>query len=39
MHHEFCEPTKAYADVIIPRGAKNRVAVEMVRARLMSLLR
>ncbi len=38
MHTDFCEPSKAHADVIIPRGAKNRVAVDMVRARLLSLL-
>lgn len=38
MHLEFCEPTKAHADVIIPRGARNRVAVDMVRARLHSLV-
>jgi uridine kinase len=39
MHQEFCEPTKAWADVIIPRGAKNKVAVDMVRSRLLSLVR
>lgn len=38
MHDEFCEPTKAWADVIIPRGARNKVALEMVRARLLSLI-
>lgn len=38
MHDEFCEPTKAWADVIIPRGARNKVAIEMVRARLQTML-
>jgi uridine kinase len=38
MHAEFCEPTKVHADVIIPNGARNRVAVDMVRARLQNLL-
>jgi uridine kinase len=30
MHLEFVEPSKRYADVIIPRGGHNRVAVDMV---------
>lgn len=38
MHLEFCEPTKAFADLIVPRGARNRVAVDLVRSRLLSLL-
>lgn len=32
MHLEFVEPSKRYADVIIPRGGKNKVALEMVSA-------
>lgn len=32
MHLEFVEPNKRYADVIIPRGGKNKVALEMVYA-------
>lgn len=32
MHLEFVEPSKRYADVIIPRGGKNKVALEMVMA-------
>ncbi|SMO44889.1 uridine kinase [Gracilimonas mengyeensis] len=32
MHLEFVEPSKRYADVIIPRGGKNKVALEMVTA-------
>ena len=27
---EFCLPTKKYADVIIPRGADNHVAVDLI---------
>lgn len=34
MHLEFVEPSKRYADVIIPEGGHNRVAVEMVLARV-----
>ncbi len=32
MHLEFVEPSKRYADIIIPRGGENRVALEMVIA-------
>lgn len=35
---EFVEPTKRYADVIIPEGGFNQVASEMVIARLNNLL-
>ncbi len=30
MHEQFIEPTKRFADVIIPQGGKNHVAIEMV---------
>ncbi len=32
MHLDFVEPSKRYADVIIPRGGENRVALELVIA-------
>lgn len=38
MHLEFVEPSKRYADVIIPEGGQNLVAIEMVAARIRSLL-
>lgn len=39
MHLEFVEPSKRYADVIIPRGGMNQVALDMVVSRLLELLR
>jgi uridine kinase len=39
MHMEFVEPSKRYADVIIPEGGLNTVAMDMVVARIESLLR
>lgn len=30
MHESFVEPSKRYADIIIPRGGKNHVALDMV---------
>ena len=38
MHREFVEPSKRWADVIVPQGASNRVALEMVIARVEQLL-
>lgn len=38
MHLEFVEPSKREADVIIPRGGHNRVAIQMVMSRIQDLL-
>lgn len=38
MHLEFVEPSKRYADVIIPRGGENQVALEMVIATIREKL-
>lgn len=38
MHLEFVEPSKRYADVIVPHGGLNQVAMDMVVARLVALL-
>jgi uridine kinase len=39
MHLEFVEPSKRYADVIIPEGGLNEVAMDMVIARIEALLK
>jgi uridine kinase len=39
MHLEFVEPSKRYADLIIPEGAENVVALEAVVARVQAMLR
>lgn len=39
MHLEFVEPSKRYADLIIPEGAENEVALEAVVARVRSMPR
>jgi uridine kinase len=38
MHLRFVEPSKRYADIIIPEGGYNEVALEMVIGRIESLL-
>jgi hypothetical protein len=30
-YEEFCMPTKKFADVIIPRGADNKIGIELIR--------
>ncbi len=39
MYLEFCEPTKRYADIIIPRGGENTVAINMVISNLKGHLK
>jgi len=39
MHMEFVEPSKRYADVIIPEGGHNTAALDMVVARIEALLK
>ena len=38
MHLEFAEPSKRHADVIIPEGGFNTVAMDMVVARILEML-
>ncbi len=38
MHLEFVEPSKRYADIIIPEGGFNTIAIDMVVARIEALL-
>jgi uridine kinase len=38
MHLEFVEPSKRWADLIIPEGAENEVALEAVVARIRAIL-
>jgi len=38
MHLQFVEPSKRYADVIVPRGGRNPVAIEMIIAKIQRRL-
>ena len=38
MHEAFVEPSKRYADIIVPEGGMNRVAIEMITQRIISHL-
>jgi uridine kinase len=39
MHEQFVEPFKRFADIIIPQGGMNSVAVDMLVTKVRSLLR
>ena len=38
MHLEFVEPSKRYADIIVPEGGNNRVAMDMIASRIHAIL-
>ncbi len=39
MHLQFIEPSKRYADIIIPEGGRNRVAIDLMVTKVRSMLR
>lgn len=39
MHEQFVEPSKKFADIIIPEGGYNKVALEMLNERIHALLK
>lgn len=38
MYHQFIEPTKRYADIIVPEGGENNVAIDMLTTKMRSVL-
>jgi uridine kinase len=38
MHNQFIEPTKRYADVIIPEGGHNHVAIDLMVTKIQTIL-
>lgn len=39
MYHQFIEPMKRYADVVIPEGESNTVAIDLINTKVASILR
>jgi len=39
MHQQFVEPSKYYADIIIPEGGQNIVAIDLLRTKIHAILR
>ena len=38
MHLEFVEPSKRYADILIPEGGNNHVAIDLLLSKLESVV-
>lgn len=38
MHDQFIEPSKRYADIIVPEGGRNQVAIDMIVCRLQTAI-
>ena len=38
MYNQFIEPTKRYADIIVPEGGENDVAIDMLTTKIQSVL-
>jgi uridine kinase len=39
MHLQFVDPTKRHADLIVPEGGHNTVAIDLVKSKIRELLR
>ena len=39
MHYRFVEPSRKWADVLIPEGGNNRVALDLVACKLLAVIR
>ncbi len=39
MYFQFIEPSKRYADIIVPRGGENRIAIDMIKAKMREQLK
>ena len=38
MYHQFIEPTKRYADIIVPEGGYNAVAIDLIATKIHAIL-
>ena len=38
MHNQFIEPTKRYADIIIPEGGQNEVAIDLMVTKIKTIV-
>lgn len=39
MYMQFIDPSKRYADIIVPRGGGNRIAIDMIKAKMREMLK
>lgn len=38
MYLQFIEPSKRYADIIVPKGGENRIAIDVIKAKMREML-
>lgn len=38
MHEQFVEPSKLFADIIVPEGGENTVAIDLIRTKISSII-
>jgi uridine kinase len=38
MYFQFIEPSRRHADLIVPKGGANRIATDMIKAKMRELL-
>ena len=38
MYHQFIEPTKRYADIIVPEGGENQVAIDILVTKVRDII-
>ncbi|NLQ93632.1 uridine kinase [Streptococcus mutans] len=38
MYHQFIKPTKRYADIVVPEGVSNLVAIDLINTKVASIL-
>jgi uridine kinase len=38
MHEKYIEPTKSYADIIVPNGGKNKIALDIINSQLLPMM-
>ena len=39
MHEQFVEPSKYFADIIVPEGGQNKVAIDLIRTKINSIIK
>ena len=39
MHEQFVEPSKYFADIIVPEGGQNKVAVDLIKTKINSIIK
>ena len=39
MHMQFTEPTKRYADIIVPEGGQNKVAIDILVTKIKDIIK